>query len=1108
MKKHLSCLAAICLLLTFGLGPATIMAETESAVETETPTELQEEVQSPAEAEATTSTADNEEGKQAENMSENKSQAESQSQKDFQLNEEFQGFVLTRIEDLPDIASTAYFFTHQKSGAEVLWLKNDDPFKVFATCYKTEPGDNGGEAHIVEHALLGGSRKYHSNDIFTDMYSISTNAFMNAMTYPDKTIFPVSSRDPKDFYNLVDVYLDSVFYPQITEDKRIFEQEGWHHEIFDKNDPIEYVGVVYNEMRGAMSDPISLLFDEVGKSIFPDTTYAFNSGGAPDAIPKLSYEDFLKFYHRFYNSSNVLLYFYGDVDMPTYLAHMDEEYLSHFDKSEDEFSYKQQEALKKQNEVETVYNIDADEDPSGKTYLSYNIYAGEGGNLLDYFMLQIVSDVLCDSNESPIKTALFDAGIGEDNGSFWLAYNQNSFGVVAINAEAEQKDQFKEIVEGELKKAAEKGLDPDMLEASINKWELAMREANNNNGIKGLDYLDLILDSRNYGGDALAYLKFTDIFKELREAAKNGGFQEYVKKYLVDSPFSSLIVMKPEPGLEDKKAVEVEKELAAYKDSLSEDELGQLIAENEANKKFKEERQENNLPTLKLDEIDKDINSIDYNVENLGPVTLLHAPQNTGKIIYANLQFDLSTIDLDKLPYAALLTRLLGNLDTEKFSRGELENEIYKSTGGIRFSTFNAEHVKSGEQDARFIMSGKATAENLEKLFALMEEIIFRTSFEDTKWLSQKVSGLRYELENSLVNDGSSTALQRVRSYFSPMFKYREQLSGLDFLKFVQKLDEQLRNEPEAAVKMLTEVYQQLFNQNQLIIGVTSDEEDYEIFKKELQSFLDQLPKEEKERDKFFEETENLQEGISTASQVNYVAKAGSLKKALGKLPGSAKLISNILENLYLYPELRAKRGAYGAYSLVDNYGNFLQYTYRDPNIAESMKVFDGAGDFLSQLDLDEADLEQLIIGYFKAYPLPPETTAEQICYRYINGLSNDDYLREAEEVAATDLKTIQSYGPVLKKLMEDNELCVVGNSVQIEKDKELFKAVVKLLAEGEAAAENEEQSEDASKEAPAEKSGEASAEESSYSSEAGSAEENETAPAEEQVTESGEKTP
>lgn len=957
------------------------------------------------------------------------------------------GFKLLREEDLPDISSTVYLYEHEKSGAHLLWLKNEDPFKVFAACFKTKMSNNSGAPHIVEHAVLGGSRKYKSDDIFTDMNSRSTNAFMNAMTYPDKTIFPVASRDPQDFYNLTDVYLDSVFFPMILENSKFFYREGWRYEIFSPEDDLNYNGVVYNEMAGALSDPMKNFLFETLASIYPDTFYRYNSGGIPQYIPDLSYEEFKDFYHSYYSPGNALLYFYGDLDIDAYLEHIDEDYLSHFDKPENTVEYEKQEPFSERKEQVVYYNLDDDASEDGQTYMSLNYLTGDGGDLDDTFTNIVLSYTLFDSSSAPVKEALLDAGIGAQSGSFSLAFNQNTMGVAVLNANSDQKDDFVQIVEDTIRKTVEEGLDKDNIMAIINYLELSYREANGTNGLKGMDYLQLILDSYNYGGDPLAYLKFTEIFDSLRAKVDSGAYEQYIQEKILDNPTSSLLILEGKKGLASQVVQESAEKLAEYKASLSEEELEQLIADSkDLRDKPAFDEADYNLPSLKLSEIEPDINTIPFDVEKLDKYTLVTSPQVSGGINYLNLQFDLSVVPEEDLPYVGLLASLLGTIDTENYSKGDLEKTMLSYTGGISFAPSNAAHKDTAALDSRFEVAASATAENIDQMFDLIEEIGLRSKFEDTKWIGEQIKALRNGMETNASSNAIGLGIQRVRSYIDPVFAYREQFSGLDYLRFIQDVDDHFAADPQTYLDKLQAVNKQIFNTANLVVGLAGAESDFDTVKASLTALVDRLPAEKLENGKFNVTVQKKNEGISVNSSSNYVIKAAKLSDYKER-NGSRNVVTLVLDNLYLYPEIRAKGGAYGAYSFIDNYDNLAVYSYSDPNVRETVEVFDKMGDFLTDLELSDEDLEQVIIGYFKAYPVPGADAASQIAYRYINGFSNAYYAQEAQEVLATKLDDIREYGEAIKAAMQEgNNLVVLGNQAKIKENEDLFDQLVNIV--------------------------------------------------------------
>ncbi len=958
------------------------------------------------------------------------------------------GFQPIREEYLADISSWAHVYKHLQSGATLIWLENSDPFKVFAASFKTKPQNNSGAPHIVEHALLGGSRKYKSNDIFTDLDSRSTNAFMNAMTYPDKTIFPIASRDPQDFYNLTDVYLDSIFFPMILENRQFFDREGWRYELFTPDSDLVYNGVVYNEMLGAMSDPLRKLLYANLASIFPDTFYVYNSGGEPSAIPQLSYEEFLDFYHTYYTPSNSLLYFYGDLDIKEYLAHLDQEYLSKFSRLEAEVVYEKQQAFTERREFLSYYNLEDGASGENQAYLVLNYLTGDGGLPEEAYMNMVLSQVLFDSSTAPVKQALLAAGIGVESGSLSMNYRQNTLGVAVLNANASQKADFVRIVENTLRQVVADGLDREHVLATINLLDLQCRKADGISGLKGLDYLTLILESYNYGGDPFAYLYFSDIFHKLRGNIDTGAYEKYIQERILDNPSSSLCLLLPQNGLSKELEGKIRRELASYKSGLSPTEISDLI---DRSLKVRDEpifsAEEYHLPSLHLAEIDPKVNEIPYQVEEDELFTLVSTAQVTGGINYVSIQFDLSVLEPQDLPYASLLAKLLGSLDTDNYDKGQLEKAAFMYTGGIGFSVANAQNRVTGKYDARFEVYASALRENVPQMLDLIREICLNTIFKDSKWIGDQIKALRKATELDASANAASLGIQRARAYYDPLFAYREKLSGLDFIRFLQDLDNKFSSNPEPYLAKLHSISKQLFNRDQLVIGLAAAEEDLPPMQEQLAVFVGQLPTQTQKRNKFQVIPQHLNEGIAVNTDANYVIKAASLKDHLAEINGSRNVLSLVLDNLYLYPEVRAKGGAYGAYSLIDNYNNFVAYSYSDPNMTETIKIFDQMGEFLAQLELNDEDLEQILIGYFKAYPVPGREAASSVVYRWLNGFSNEFFAQEAQDVLQTKLEDLKAYAEVLTKAMQqDNNLIVLGNAEQIKEHAKLFQTLTSIV--------------------------------------------------------------
>lgn len=957
---------------------------------------------------------------------------------------EIYGFKLIKEQDIPDFSSTLLWYEHERTGAELVWIKNSDEFKTFSICFKTEPYDDTGSAHIVEHALVTSSRKYSSNNVILDMYYRSTCADMNAYTAPDHTWFPLSSRDSKDFANLTDLYLDMIIFPRIGEDESLFRREGWHYDIMDKSDPINYVGIVYNEMRGYMSNPEEKLENAALKALYPDTGYAFNSGGDPEAIPDLSYEEFLAFYHKFYHPSNMLLYFYGDVDIEYFMKKIDEEYLSEFDKQEPEVELKKQEPFSGMSVVEDEYNISEGEDTAKKTYLAYVIGCGDGGNLKDDLSLGIIGDALRYMNSAPIKNRLMDENIGEDVGSMSFRYNQNAFGVAVSEAEPEDADRLVKIVDEELNRVVKDGFDKKTLYSIINRIEIRLREGGG--GLKGNFFLDYVKNGRFYSGDPAAYFDFSGVIDELKEGVENGYFENFVKEKLLSHNHKGLAILKPSAGLFDRHNKAVEEKLAKYKASLSDEELEELISVNKKDAEKNSASTDINLPKLELSEIDTDINVEDYTVSDLGKSKLLYSEQPTNGMVYASLQFDLSTVDEDKLPYAAILSYMLKHVDTEAHKREELDVDVSVVSGGIYASLHVNEHSKTQALDSRFKINTKATGDYLDETFDLVYEILMQSKFEDYDWIGKRMKRIETVAQEAVSTNGNFMGLYRALSYFSPKDKYWDAVGGFDFLRSVQKINKDFEKDPKAVCDEIKSVAETVFNSENLIVTIVSDEENFKPAKKTLKAFIDKLPDRKQRNGKFNIKCEVLNEGVPSYSDTNYVFMAGNLKEAMGKeVDGSVYVLPNILNSTYLIPELRLKGGAYSPRMYIEKNTNIVFYTYDDPNITETLDVFRKAGDFISTLEIDQEELEKIIISYFKSTPSTPEQIADNICYRYITGISDEELRLLNEQVKNAKLETIKEFGEGISRMLENEKFLVIGMDSKVRENSEIFKNIFEV---------------------------------------------------------------
>ncbi len=969
----------------------------------------------------------------------------------FEVNKIYYGFKLLEEHKIDEIESIGRVFYHEKSGARLLHIENGDNNKVFSIGFRTPPSDSTGVPHIIEHCVLSGSRKYTTKEPFMDMVKGSLQTFINAMTYSDKTLYPVASRNEKDLFNLMDVYLDAVFYPKIYDIPEIFMQEGWHYELFDKEDDIQIKGVVYNEMQGAYSSPERILVDSIDKSLYPDTPYQYSSGGNPDVIPQLTYEDFLDFHRKYYHPSNSYIYLYGNGNIEEQLDFIDKNYLSNFNRIKVDSNIKIQKPFTQKNELEAYYHISQEESDKNRTYLSLNFVLGQNIDLETYLMNSILGPLLIDSPAAPLKKALLDAGIGEDIFSISTGGLQPSFGIVAKNTSIDKKEEFEKIIFDTLNNLIEQGIDKKLIQACVNMVEYDLREASRF-PTKGIIYNIQSLDSWLYDGSPVSHLQYEKTLNQLRKNIDTGYFENFIKEHIVNNTHSSSVTISPKKGLADKKAGTLKEALKKYKDSLTEEEINALIHENNRLKEIQlsddSPEAKASIPKLSLSDVDTKSEIIPQDIMEIDDITFLYHNIFTSKIGYLDIYFDISMIDEELIPYINILAGIIGKIDTETKSYSELSNEIYSHTGGIDLGA--SVYMKYNRDDVfhpKFIVSGKAIGNNIIKLLELISELILESKIKDEKRIKELLQQMKSRIEMSIFNKGHSIASRRVSSYFSPSRKYLEKLNGLDFYWFLSHLLDEFDSNSQEILSNLNKVYNMIFNKNNLIISFTGDEDDFSLVKNNLNVLTGNINNEKLDPVKYNFSQKRSNEGILSSANVQYVSKGYNFKRLGYDFNGSMRVLTTILNGDYLHNRIRAQGGAYGAGILVDRTGHLTTFSYRDPNLDKTLLVYNNMGDYIENLELSKEELTTYIIGTISR--LDPATTPHmkgQIATnRYISNTSQEDVQKIRDQVLNTKLEDIKAFAPVLKDTMEENYLCVLGNENKIKENKKLFNELVPL---------------------------------------------------------------
>ncbi len=956
-----------------------------------------------------------------------------------------------RIEELK---SDGYFFKHRKSGARVLILSNDDENKVFSIGFRTPPPDSTGVPHILEHSVLCGSSKYPAKDPFIELVKGSLNTFLNAMTYPDKTVYPVASCNDVDFRNLTDVYMDAVLNPNIYSRKEIFMQEGWHYELESVDGPLKYNGVVYNEMKGAFSSPDDVLSRYCLNSLYPDTSYSVESGGDPECIPDLSYEDFVAFHKKLYHPSNSYIYIYGNADMAERLEYLDREYLSKYECLQVDSEILKQKPFDAMKRVEAVYSVTEDEGTEGKTYLAYNLSVGDTLDRELYIAMQVIDYALFSAPGAQVRQALIDAGIGDDiMCSYESSLRQPMFTIAAKNTDADREQEFLDIITDTLKKVVKNGINKNTLRAGINSMEFSYREADFGRFPKGLMYGLGLMDSWLYDETKpFIHLGRNDTYAFLKENIDTGYFEKLVEKYFLENTHSSLVVLKPVVNLTSANDKKTADKLAEYKALLTEEQLRQIIKETKALKEYQSEpsteAELNTIPMLTREDISRETTPLYNDFKDILNVTVDHHNIYTNGIGYLKLSFDTGAVETEDIPYIGLLSNVIGYIDTDNHTYEELSNETDIHTGGI-MPAFNAYETIDGRSvSARFSMECKALTEEYDTAFALVREMIFTSHYDDHKRLREIIAEVKSRLQNKLISAGHVMAINECNSQFSETSRYTDLTSGIAYYRFISDLCDNFDERKNLITDKLKAVTGRIFAADRLIVSFTGDDEAYAGIAGGLENFISGLPKtggDNAERDFVFE---RKRIAYKSASQVNYVARCGSFGSKGIKYNPSLKVLKTMMDYDYLWTNIRVKGGAYGCMNGYSVAGNGYFCSYRDPNLSETIRVYEGIPEYVRNFTATDREMTKYIIGTFSSLdaPLSPQAKGSRSFESWLRGIDEDFYRNDRLGVLGTYQKDINALEDTVQAILDDGYLCVIGNSDCIEKDCEIFDEVRNLL--------------------------------------------------------------
>lgn len=961
-------------------------------------------------------------------------------------------------ERISDLNSKGYLLRHKKSGARILLLENEDENKVFSIGFRTPPPDSTGVPHIMEHSVLCGSRNFPAKDPFVELVKGSLNTFLNAMTYPDKTIYPVASCNDTDFQNLMHVYMDAVLYPNIYQHEEIFRQEGWSFKMDSPDDKLEYNGVVYNEMKGAFSSPEGVLDRVILNSLFPDTAYANESGGDPEDIPDLTYEEFLDFHKKYYHPSNSYIYLYGDMDMEEKLVWLDRQYLSKFDKIQIDSEIKYQKEFDEAKEVEMAYSISSEESEKDNTFLSYNKVIGTSLDEKLCLAFEILDYALLSAPGAPLKKALVDAGIGKDiMGAYDAGICQPLFSVIAKNANLEQKEDFITLIEKTLSDIVENGIDKKALEAGINYHEFRYREADYGSSPKGLIYLLQIFGSWLYDENKpFIHLQAIQTFEYLKKQIDSTYFESLIQNYILENTHASVVAVKPEKGGTARLDKLLEEKLQSYKQSLNSEEIKGLVKDTKRLLAYQEEESAKEdlekIPVLSRHDISKEIAPI-YNDEKvIDGIKMVHHELDTNGIGYITLMFDLSGVSEEKLVYAGLLQSVLGLIDTNHYEYGQLFNEINAHTGGIGTSLeFYADVTKVEEKEfcASFEIKGKALYPQMGVLFSMMREILMESKLEDEKRLKEILALLKSRLQMHFLSSGHTTSALRALSYDSPLAKFKDETDGVGFYESLKAIEEHFEEKKEELISSLKEMAAKIFRADNMMISYTSEEDGlkpvYEEIRK-IKSSLHEAPVGEETPCVIHCDKKN--EGFKTSSKVQYVARVGNFIDHGADYSGALQILRVILSYEYLWQNVRVKGGAYGCMSSFNRIGEGYFISYRDPNLQETMEIYEGIPAYLRSFTIDERDMNKFIIGTISNIdrPMTSATKGDRSMNLYMNHVTAEMIQKERMEILSAQQQDIRALAKVVEAVLAADQLCVIGSEEKIEQQKEMFATVKPLF--------------------------------------------------------------
>ena len=968
----------------------------------------------------------------------------------MEINKIYSGFRLDRIERIDEINGTAYEMKHEKSGARLIYIDSPDSNKVFNIAFRTTPHNSTGVAHIMEHSVLCGSRKFPLKEPFVELVKGSLNTFLNAMTYPDKTMYPVASKNDKDFHNLMDVYLDAVFYPRVREDAEIVMQEGWHYELENADDELTYKGVVFNEMKGVYSSPDSVLERQMMRELFPDTTYGVDSGGDPDYITDLTYEEFQEFYRVHYHPSNSYIFLYGDMNIEEQLAFLNDEYLSHFDAIDVHTEVALQAPFTEGKVVSYPYSVGSEEPTDNRTLHSF-AYVLPDVTPEHSLAFEVLTHALLTSPAAPLKQALVKAGIGSDISGYYLdSIRQPMWTVQATGSNLDKQADLQRIVESTLQELCDKGLDKELLEASLNSIEFALRESDFGGRPIGLAYIIRMMDNWLYDNDPLELLHYEEALTNIRKGLAGTYFEDLIRHSILNNNHKVLVSIYPERGLQERKDAEVKEHLANVKANMTSEEI-EAIVEQTKRLKIRQETPDSDealasIPLLELSDLNPNIEAVERRESKIGNTTVHFVPTFTKGINYVGLYFKLNCLTEEELFYADILSDILGRIDTSERGYEALAKDINMNLGGLSSDiTAISKDGKRDEFTPLMIVRAKALHSKLPDLCRLINEVVQKADYSDNQRLTELVQESKAIWDNEAFRRGNSIVSQRVMAQVSAVGKFRDNGN----LGYYQKISE-LASNPAALPLLpekLAEVARKIFRANNVDIMFVGEEGELEAFEKLMKPLIEKWDTSELSNDVLQITRLSGNDGIVTAGKVQYVAQGGNFIDHGFKHVGPMSVLETILRYEYLWIRIRVQGGAYGAFANFYDDGNMIFCSYRDPNLLETLNVYKELPQYLRDFTLTDREMRKYIIGTMSSLDLPmtPALHGPRAMGMYFSGAKLEDKVEFRKQVIACKPEDIVALADVVEPVLNDNHICTMGNEQKIKDAGNVFDNIVSL---------------------------------------------------------------